>query len=262
MKKLRLIKAYLKYLLKAKTKYVIHSPFVFELLTKVLHDKTRYEDYALLEEVKRTQSERKDPIETVDFGSSAGKAGYRTLIIRRGKIVKQRSSGKPQLELLYRLSRFLNPETILEFGTAAGISAAYMKKAAPAAKLITLEGCANLADFAEDTFAKLNLKNIEVVSGNFDVSLKDVLNSEKKLDLVFFDGNHRKEPTISYFNSCLKLAHENSVFVFDDIHWSPEMEEAWAAIRASEEVSITIDLFWMGLVFFKKGIVKQDFIIK
>ena len=262
MKKLHLSKCYLDYLMKAKSKYVIHSPFVYELVTKVLRDKTKYEDYVLLNEVKIRQAETEDFIETVDFGASAGKSGYKTLMLHKGKIVRQRSAKKSQLELLYRLSKFLKPEVILELGTAAGISAAYLKKGFPSSKLITLEGCANLANFAEDTFLKLKLKNIEVVSGNFDVTLDDVLKNEKKLDLVFFDGNHRKEPTLRYFKSCLKLAHENSVFVFDDIHWSSGMEEAWTAIKANNEVSITIDLFWMGLVFFKKGIAKQDFIIK
>jgi predicted O-methyltransferase YrrM len=183
-------------------------------------------------------------------------------MLPKGKIVKQRTSGSTQLNLLYKLSKYLKPDVILEFGTAAGISASYMKKGYPPAKLITLEGCASLADFAESTFGKMHIKGVEVISGNFDVTLSEVLSRLEKLDMVFFDGNHRKEPTLRYFESCLKLANENSVFVFDDIHWSLDMEEAWKAIKANPEVSITIDLFWLGLVFFKKGIAKQDFIIR
>ncbi|RLD45135.1 MAG: SAM-dependent methyltransferase [Bacteroidetes bacterium] len=262
MKKLWLIKSYFTYLMKAKSRYVIHSPFVFELLNKVLRDKTEYDDYALIDKIKREQSAREDIMETVDFGASAGESAYKTMMLRKGIIVKQRTAQKSQLELLYRLSKFLKPEVILELGTAAGISASYLKKGNPSSKLITLEGCANLADLAEDTFKKLNLKDIEVISGNFDVTLNEVIANEKRLDLVFFDGNHRKEPTLKYFNSCLKLANENTLFIFDDIHWSSGMEEAWEAIKANPEVSITIDLFWMGLVFFKKGFAKQDFIIK
>lgn len=256
------IKSYFNYLTKAKSKNVIHSPFVFEIVTNVLHDKTEYPDYALLNEVKKRQSERVDTIETDDFGASAGKAGYTTKRLRKGKLVKQRTTKNAQLRLLYRLIKFMKPEVILELGTAAGISAGYMKKGHPAAKLITLEGCASLADFAYDTFKKLGHTDIEVISGNFDVTLDDVIAHEEKLDFVFFDGNHRKEPTIRYFESCLNKSTTQSVFVFDDIHWSAEMEEAWEIIKANQQVSVTIDLYWMGLVFFKKGITKQDFVIR
>jgi len=262
MKKLRLIWTYLIYFFKSKTRYKIHSPFVYELVTNVLRDKTKYADFEDLREVTKRQAEREDLIETVDFGAGSGDYGYTTSMVPKGKIVKQRTSGNKQLTLLYKLSKYLKPDIILEFGTAAGVSAAYMKKGNPSAKLVTLEGCASLADFAESTFQKLHIKGIEVISGNFDVTLNEVLHRLKKLDMVFFDGNHRKAPTLRYFETCLKLADENSVFVFDDIHWSSGMEEAWEAIKANPEVSITIDLFWLGLVFFKKGIAKQDFIIR
>lgn len=256
------LKSYFRYFTTAKSKNIIHSPFVYEIVTKVIHDKTEYPDYAVLNEVKKNQSERVDTIETDDFGASAGEAGYTTKRLPKGKLVKQRTTRKSQLQLLYRLTKFLKPEVILELGTAAGMSASYMKKGYPAAKLVTLEGCASLADFAYDTFKKLRLTDIEVVSGNFDVTLDDVIAHEKIFDLVFFDGNHRKEPTLRYFESCLNKSTEQSVFVFDDIHWSAEMEEAWEAIKANQQVSITIDLFWIGLVFFKKGITKQDFVIR
>ena len=262
MRKLQAIRSYLAYLFKAKTRYTIHSPFVYELVTKVLHDNTDYDDFVELKEITKRQSKREDLIETVDFGASAGDYGYKTSMVEKGTIVKQRTSGNTQLKLLYRLSKFLKPDTILEFGTAAGISAAYMSKGHPSAKLTTLEGCASMADFAESTFHKLHINHIEVISGNFDNTLEEVLNRIGKLDMVFFDGNHRKEPTLRYFEACLKNSNENSLFIFGDIHWSQGMEEAWEAIKAYPEVSITIDLFWVGLVFFKKGFAKQDFVIR
>jgi predicted O-methyltransferase YrrM len=88
------------------------------------------------------------------------------------------------------------------------------------------------------------------------------LNSLPKLDLVFFDGNHQKVPTLDYFHHCLTKAHENSIFIFDDIHWSSEMDEAWQQIQGHEQVSLTIDLFQFGLVFFRKGIAKQHFTLR
>ena len=104
--------------------------------------------------------------------------------------------------------------------------------------------------------------NIEIIVGEFDESLPKALSKFKQLDLVFFDGNHQKIPTLSYFKKCLNLATENSIFIFDDIHWSREMESAWEEIKENASVTLSIDLFQLGLVFFRKGIVKQHFTLQ
>jgi len=256
------IQRYTKYLLVSRTRYTIHSPFVFDFVNKVLRDKTIYDDYAVLDEVKLNLMARNDLIETVDFGAGAGNKKYATKILRLGSLVKLRSQRKKQLQLLYRLTKYFKPGTILEFGTAAGVSASYMKRGWPEASLLSMEGCANVAAIAEEVFTEINLKNIKIMVGNFDSILPTALSQLETLDFVFFDGNHRKEPTLNYFQQCLPLANENSVFVFDDIHWSPGMESAWNEIKKDPAVSITIDLFWFGLVFFRKGIEKQNFIIR
>jgi predicted O-methyltransferase YrrM len=79
---------------------------------------------------------------------------------------------------------------------------------------------------------------------------------------VFVDGNHQKEATLRYFKLCLPKVHENSLLIFDDIYWSRGMKEAWNEIKAHPEVTVTVDLFWIGLVYFRKGQVKEDFVIK
>jgi len=257
-----LTQSYLAYLAKAKTRYKIHSPFVFDLVEKVLKDKTIYPEYRRIEAYKKSISRSKMIIETVDFGARAENRLYTTSLKKVGSIVKQRSQRKTQARLLFRLSRYFKPQNILEFGTAAGISAAYIKAPVPESKMITMEGCASLADVASNNLKKLKINNVEFSIGDFDVTLPNVLKKFEKLDLVFFDGNHRREPTLNYFNQCVELAHENSLFIFDDIHWSPGMEKAWDSIRKDPRVTISIDIFWFGLVFFRKGIIKQDFVIK
>ena len=80
------------------------------------------------------------------------------------------------------------------------------------------------------------------------------------LDYVYIDGNHQKAPTLSYFNQCLLNSHADTVFVFDDIHWSEEMEEAWESIKAHPKVTLSLDLFYMGLVFLREEqLEKQHF---
>jgi predicted O-methyltransferase YrrM len=235
---------------------------VYDLLNKVLRDNTRYTDYATLDQVRNKLLANTNLVETVDMGAGAGKKKYTTAVFPVGKLVKLRSQRKTQIEMLYRLVKYLKPHTILEFGTAAGVSGSYLKMAWPGSKMITMEGCSGLAAVAESVFSDLKLTDIQVAVGDFDAILPSVLQQVDRLDFVFFDGNHRKEPTLNYFNQCLPLANESSVFIFDDIHWSPGMEDAWEEIKTHKEVSITIDLFWFGMVFFRKGIEKQDFIIR
>ncbi len=257
-----LTKSYLTYLTKAKTRYKVHSPFVFDLVENVLKDKTKYPEYRRIEKFKKNISRSKTIIETMDLGARSKNKHYTTSMEKMGDIVKRRSQHKNQARLLYRLSRHFQPENLLEFGTAAGISTAYIKAPVPESKMITMEGCASLADVAAGNLKKLRIENVNISIGEFDVVLPNILKKFDRLDFVFFDGNHRREPTLDYFNQCAELAGENTLFVFDDIHWSPGMEDAWNTIKKDNRVSISIDLFWFGLVFFRRGIIKQDFIIR
>jgi len=40
------------------------------------------------------------------------------------------------------------------------------------------------------------------------------------------------------------------------------MEDAWEEIKGNEDVSVTYDLYCVGVVFFREGIEKQDFVLK
>ncbi len=257
-----LTKSYLSYLANAKTRYKVHSPFVFDLVEKVLKDKTEFPEFRKIENYKKNISRSKTIIETVDFGSRSANRHYTTSMEKVGNIVKRRSQQKKQARLLYRLSSYFQPKNILEFGTAAGISTAYIKAPVPESKMITMEGCASLADVALSNLKRLKINNTEISIGDFDVTLPTVLQKFDRLDFVFFDGNHRREPTLDYFNRCMELTHEDTVFIFDDIHWSAGMEDAWNTIKKDKRVSISMDIFWFGIIFFRKGVTKQDFIIR
>ncbi len=217
MKKLWRILSYLSYRAKAKTRFSVHSPFVYELVEKVLRDQTKYEDYQKLNRIHKRYARRKDRIETMDFGSAAGQNEYVVKISRVGELVRKRSHHRSQLEVLYRLAKYFKPKTILEFGTAAGISTLYLGKGSPDSKIITMEGCMGLASVAQKNFKKRNIK-AEVEVGEFSAILDKVLENLDNLDMVFIDGNHRKNPTLEYFEKCSAKANEESVFILDDIH--------------------------------------------
>ncbi len=254
MKQPSFLLKYIKYWFSAKTAHGIHSPFVFELYNEVINKKGNYYSFDKIELLRRKLLISNKEIDVTDLGT--GKSGKRML----REIAERSAKDKKYCELLFRLAYHFKPNTILELGTSLGISTSYLASANQNAKVITIEGCPNTANEARKNFQSLGLQNIESITGNFD----DVLCQLPIADcqLVFFDGNHKKEPTLKYFSQCLESTHNDSAFIFDDIHWSDEMEEAWEEIKSHPRVSVTIDLFFLGLVFFRKEQAKENFIVR
>ena len=199
-------------------------------------------------------------LNVTDYGTAEGESSLRQLNV--SYIARHYTSGIKKAGLLYRLSKYFKPETILELGTSLGIGTTALVLGSSQQKIISLEGCPQTASVAKENFNSGGLTNIEVITGKFDKTLPSALEKISAVDFVFIDGNHRSIPTLSYFEQCLAKANENSLFIFDDIHWSVDMERAWAQIQNHSSVSITIDLFVVGLVFFNKGIAKQNFILQ
>jgi predicted O-methyltransferase YrrM len=107
------------------------------------------------------------------------------------------------------------------------------------------------------------LNNTILLQGDFAKTLPVLLESLQQIDLAFVDGNHRKVPTLQYFEQLLPKTTASSILIFDDIHWSAEMEEAWESIKAHPAVTLTIDLFFIGLVFVNPDFkVKQGFVVR
>ncbi|MCR8560830.1 class I SAM-dependent methyltransferase [Mucilaginibacter sp. BJC16-A38] len=257
---LRFAKDYLLHRLKAKNRHGVHSPFVYRLIDKVIYDFDDKKVYAGVENIRQTLFIDNNIITVTDLG-----AGSHVNNNRQKKIsdIAHNALKPPKLaQLLYRLVADLKPRNIIELGTCLGITTLYLQKAAPGAKVYTLEGCPETAGVAKQTLKKGEINNVEPVVGNFDDTLPGVINSLDELDFVFVDGNHQKNATLNYFEWCLPKVHEDTMLIFDDIYWSPGMKEAWAQIKTHPQVTVTIDLFWIGLVFFKPGQAKEDFLVK
>lgn len=262
MKHLFIIKSYFLFLFRSQSRYSIHSPFVYDLLAKVIKNKEYDLGYQTIRKLRAELKANDQLINIEDFG--AGSRDNKAMKIQRrvADIAKLTSVKDKYAKMLFRLISHFKPQIILELGTSLGISSALFSVAAPESEIHTIEGSEEILNIAKRNFSSLKLKNINCTQGLFDEVLPAKLKAIKKLDFVFFDGNHRKEPTIKYFEQCLAYKHNESIFVFDDIHWSNGMEEAWKYIKAHPESIVCIDLFFMGIVFFKKELSKQEFIYK
>jgi predicted O-methyltransferase YrrM len=255
----RFAKDYLWHRFKAKNRHGIHSPFVYRLVDKVIYDFDAKKVYAEVENLRKQLFSDNRIITITDFG-----AGSHINNNRRKKIsdIAHNALKPPKLaQLLSRLAADLKPGNIIELGTCLGITTIYLQKAAPQAKVYTFEGCPETAGIAKETFKKSGINDVDLITGNFDNNLPEVINNLDKLDFVFVDGNHQKDATLKYFEWCLPKVHENALLIFDDIYWSEGMKEAWNEIKAHPKVAVTIDLFWIGLVFFKPGQAKEDFLV-
>lgn len=260
MSKFKQATGYLRYARKAKTEHSIHSPFMYQFVTEVVYGATARALTAPIE--KRRTALLADPreIEVTDLGagSQLDKGNKRKV----ARIAKNAVKSRKYSELLFRLVQRVGDNKVIELGTSLGITAAYMAKGAPHANIITMEGCPQTASIAQETFDALHLDNVELVVGAFEENFPTVLKEKEPANLIFFDGNHRYEPTLEYFNQALPYVGDSTLFVFDDIHWSVEMRRAWEKIKAHEAVSATIDLYFMGLVFFKPELQKQHYTIR
>jgi len=260
---IQLTKKYLQYYVTASNGrgHGIHSPFVFDFINKVLNDKSDYEYYHPIEKLRKELLHDKTMVEVQDFG--AGSLAVPNKKKKVSDITRSVLKSKKFAQLLFRIVRYYKAETIVELGTSLGITTIYLAAANKNSEMFTLEGSENIAAIAQNNFQKIGLQNIKLIQGNFDDTLPDLLSKIKKIDLAFADGNHRKMPTLNYFQQFLQKSTDQSVFIFDDIHWSTEMEAAWKEIQQHPAVTLTIDLFFIGLVFFKKDFkAKQHFIIR
>lgn len=251
MQQLKILLRFIKFYWQSTTLYRVHSPFVYDFTENILDDERNYYAFQPIEILRKKMLKDYSNIQVTDYGAGSKIDGKKTRTIK--SITKYSATWPFFCQVLFKVINHYKPQTALELGTSLGVSSLYQAAAMPKkGTFMTLEGCPNISKFATTNFQRLEVKNINLLTGRFEKTLPTALKQLKRLDYVFIDGNHKKEPTLAYFNQCLEYAHEDSIFVMDDIYWSAEMIEAWEAIKQHPKVKITIDLFFCGVVFFRK----------
>ncbi len=252
MDKIAIIWKYLKYRWRAKTEYDVHSPFLFDLIENVLKNDREYYIFEEIEELRNQLIHIDTELNVVDFGAGSKKGSTPR---RKISTIAKNTLITPKFgRLLFYLAEHYNSKTILELGTSLGISTLYLAGAKSDSTIITLEGSPEIADCAKQNFDRLHIDQIDIMTGEFSQTLPKALEKLQSIDLAFIDGNHRREPTIRYFEEILPYCHDHSILVFDDIHWSTEMEEAWNHITKNKRVSLSVDLFFKGILFLNSDI--------
>ena len=254
------INSYLKFLWYSKNEHAVHSPFVFNLLTKCFYDKKVKSQYTVIKKYRNELLQNKKTIEVTDFG--AGSRVFKSNVRPISQIAKTAGISPKRAQLLYRIVNYFQPDTILEIGTSLGLATSALSLGNPKASIITLEGCPETAKKAQLQLQKFNFNNVECVVTEFNNYLQNCQLKTENCQLIYFDGNHSKEATLDYFDLLLPTITNETIWIFDDIHWSAEMEEAWEIIKNNPKVTVSIDTFQWGLVFFRYEQPKQHFIIR
>ncbi len=254
---------YLRYFLKSKHYYGhgIHSPFIYDFVRKVLFVKSDKQQFKHIEKYRKQLKKSKQTISFDDFGAGSKLVSGQSRKI--SEIAAASSTRRKYGLLLSRIIAYYKPQTIVELGTSVGVGTLYLSTQMDnTARLFTIEGDKTVSDIANKYIGEITSKNISFVNNKFEDSLPQLIKKENVFDFVFFDGNHSEKATIEYFEQCLTNINDRSVFVFDDIHWSGGMENAWNYIQKHSKKKVCIDLFQFGIVFFRKELTKQNYIIR
>jgi predicted O-methyltransferase YrrM len=231
----------------------VHSPFLFQFTRFVLREKHSFYSFQDIENLRSVLKRDKRVLNIVDFGTGTDRSESISNIAFN-------SLQSPKYgQLLFRMVHYFKSQHILELGTSLGITTAYLASVSSDIACTSLEGSPEIANIAKENLRKLNLSNVEIVVGNINNTLKDVLNKTNGLDFIYFDANHRSEAVLNYFELCLAKTNNDTVMVFDDIHWSEDMENAWNTIKDHPRVSSTIDLFQFGIAFFNTDLHKKHY---
>lgn len=249
---------YLQFYRRAKTRYDVHSPFVSDFVAHTIEDRRWYYVFDQIASLREKLALNDDPIDIVDYGAGSQLGTQKRTTVK--KIARYSAISPSAGHLLFRISNFIHPNTFLELGTSLGISAIYQISANLHGQMISIEGNPELAALARENLREAGLYQVNVLNGQFRELLPEIIEDGKTIDFFHFDGDHRYQPTIDYFEKCLRISNQDSVFCIGDIYWSAEMEKSWQYLKQHPKVRLSIDLFHFGLLFLRsEQKEKEDF---
>ena len=194
---------YFQFLLKSSNQHGVHSPFVYQLVTKCLYKK-------------------------IDKNSWKTFQKSNNELLKNKKIKNSHKKSK----ILLKLIHYFKPKNNLEI--TSSLDLAVIKHA-------------------------MNSRNTCVTTiANTPTEISEVT-LNRKFDCIYF---HKNQITLKTFNTCLKAINNNSFFIFNDIYENSETIKNWSSIKNHPKVKVSLDLFYFGVIFFRKEQAKEHFKIR
>jgi predicted O-methyltransferase YrrM len=276
------LSSYSKFLWRSTNAHGIHSPFVYDLVTKCFYDQKKYPQYAILQTIRKELGRSNHIIQVLDFGAGSRAPGLQKSQTRRvKKMLSSAATSAKRQRLFMRLVQYFEPENILELGTHLGMGTLAIKLGIPEAEITSVEGCQNTFEFTKNNIERwlsktmpadkpLKSGQIKLVNSSFaeyfekrskDRDAQQKISSQK-FDLIYLDGHHNGPATLDYFEQIKRQVHKDSLVIIDDIHWSQSMTAEWNKIIKDPHVTVSIDTYFWGLIFFRKEQAKEHFVVR
>ena len=237
----------------------VHSPFVFDFINNVLFDKATYPEYDFFQILISSLRDSDEELQVHDLGDDSHK--FRVKDRKVADLAKTSSVPSKYGKLLFRITRYYKPKTIIELGTSIGISTLYLAKGHYGSKILTVEGNRNLCDFAKRMIGEAEIDNITIENSAFGETINNLSHEFARPQMVFIDGDHRYDATLKYFTFFEERMKEG-ILIIDDIYWSAGMRKAWKKIAYQNKKHVTIDLFRMGIILIRESITPGHYVVR
>lgn len=142
-----------------------------------------------------------------------------------------RYESKKVKRLLFRLVNYVQPDTVVDAGTLSA-SALYLQAGKEAADYTPASDLSDL-----------------------------FLEGGVPVDFLYLHDYRRPQFVEEVFRLCAARTRSKSLFVIEGIRYTPQMHALWKRMRQDERAGITFDLYDLGLIFFDKTKLKQDYIV-
>lgn len=248
---MRKVIAFITHYLGSKTRHGIHSPFVYNLIDKCLYQGSQFSQSA--REHYKGLERSKEYLEGMDFGKNE------KVKVKVSELASRSATRDFEATLVAKVVRYFGSRRYLELGTNIGKATSIVALTNPKTIVHSIEGNTSIADFARKSIQELELANVRIENSTFDEFFDQ---NSTKYDCIFIDGDHRYEPTLKNYENAKQSLIGEGLIILHDIYWSRGMTDAWKKIVADKSATVTIDLFFFGMVFFRPSQAKEHFRIR
>lgn len=232
----------------------VHSPFVFNLITKVIEESCPYYVFYDIEMERRKLLHRMEQI-TYPDRRQKNKLKTRPLC----QVALREAISHKQGMLLFRLANYFRSKHIIQLGPAMGISTLYLTSYASGLKCIAIEHVPGFARVASEVLVRAGRNPVDLRVGAYRELFPKALVDMEKVDFVFFNTLYEQQHNLYLYEEAVKYVHPATVFVFEGIRQTRQMRNFWKEICGRPEVTVTMDLYSMGLVFFDPKLYKRNY---
>jgi hypothetical protein len=228
----------------------IHSPFLFHLITEVVEDKRKLPEYEFVKKLKNKAIQLLDNCSDASFTNVYQQ--FNLALSNPHQLYKKVELPFRYAKVVFRLIREFKPSVIANYGPTFGVNLALMAIADNNSIVYQL-----INDASCNTISK-ELLNDSAISNIRFFHEDSVLTSSPEFIYVNYPGNPGRSRSV--IQIILENHGADDVLIIRGIHESAEMEIYWMEVIESGSVHVSLDLFEIGIVLFRKGLQKENFI--